>query len=502
MSDGINQDGKSASKYKVTPSEEISSDGNKGIEDVEGQHPGKKKSFFKSITDDTAVFIHEIQNNVSNSIQKATSVKVNFKFHGPELPDEDDFKELRQKLSKVVKVASWCFDSSVENFPIGGAIGLGITIFSCVLISGAVYRIRSVVFDYDTEGVALQYIGYYVFGIIFFIAVHSAVFLHGISVGIVETERELCGKTDAGYCCFNSCCCCCKKHSKCGFCCKILEKFAQRGCQLIWAILGTGLLLAIYVVGLVLFLVSTLTASASYGLTYSCGLFENLLKEYIKVSNDYIAIAKLHLNSADSVISEVLESYSAWNNLQDKYSNSAVGQLGEASGIAAGGTSAGVSPPPSTPSVSPGAYSYDGRRLASPTSFDPKVSLAKGQSMVQVLNASIFDTERQLVYYEEQSKVVIKYCKDVSSLYDAFLYILIASVLLLFSELIMFSVHTKYFTAWNYEMELMDQENERKKLERQVALMHRDAKMQKGASGADSAPAKIVSHNIGLEKDV
>ena len=105
------QDNKSISKYKVTPSEEISSGGNNKNEEAQEQQPTKKKSLLKSITDDTAVFIHEMQNNVSNSIQKAASIKVNFKFHGPELPDEDDFKELRNKLSKFVTVASWCFDS-------------------------------------------------------------------------------------------------------------------------------------------------------------------------------------------------------------------------------------------------------------------------------------------------------------------------------------------------------------------------------------------------------
>ena len=84
-----------------------------------------------------------MQNNVSNSIQKAASIKVNFKFHGPELLDEDDFKELRNKLSKFVTVASWCFDSS-ENFP-SVAYWPWHDNFSCVLISGAMYRIRSVV---------------------------------------------------------------------------------------------------------------------------------------------------------------------------------------------------------------------------------------------------------------------------------------------------------------------------------------------------------------------
>lgn len=88
--------------------------------------------------------------------------------------------------------------------------------------------------------------------------------------------------------------------------------------------------------------------------------------------------------------------------------------------------------------------------------------------MVQVLNASIYDTESQLKYYDEQSKIVIVYCKDVGSLYNAFFFILVASLVILLSELLMFAVHTKYFSAWNYEMELMDQENERKKLENKL----------------------------------
>ena len=66
----------------------------------------------------------------------------------------------------------------------------------------------------------------------------------------------------------------------------------------------------------------------------------------------------------------------------------------------------------------------------------------------------------------------------------------------------MFSVHTKYFTVWNYEMELMDQENERKKLERQVASMQHDAAMQKGVDCADSDSAKIVSHENGIGKEI
>ena len=51
-----------------------------------------------------------------------------------------------------------------------------------------------------------------------------------------------------------------------------------------------------------------------------------------------------------------------------------------------------------------------------------------------------------------------QYCLDFASLYTAFYYILIASLFLLASELIVFAVHTKYFSAWNYEVQLMEME--------------------------------------------
>ena len=39
----------------------------------EEQKPGKKKSFLKTLTDDTSNFVHDLQSNVSNSIEKAKS---------------------------------------------------------------------------------------------------------------------------------------------------------------------------------------------------------------------------------------------------------------------------------------------------------------------------------------------------------------------------------------------------------------------------------------------
>ena len=90
--------------------------------------------------------------------------------------------------------------------------------------------------------------------------------------------------------------------------------------------------------------------------------------------------------------------------------------------------------------------------------FDPEHEIKNGRSIISTLNETIFQSEAQLVYYEEQLEVVEGYCIDFGALYTAFLYILIAAFCLLISELIMFAVHTKYFSSWKYEVLLMEQE--------------------------------------------
>ena len=86
---------------------------------------------------------------------------------------------------------------------------------------------------------------------------------------------------------------------------------------------------------------------------------------------------------------------------------------------------------------------------------DHSSEIENGRTIVSVLNQTIFESEAQLVYYEEQYVVVEKYCYDFASLYDAFYYIVVASLFLLASELIIFAVHTKYFSAWNKVLALM-----------------------------------------------
>ena len=410
------------------------------------------------------------------------------KFHKPNMSDlADDFHELEAHMQRTFRAASWCFDSSLGNFPIGGLIGLGITITSCMFTSAAMVQISRTAGKYDESGIVTRYIGYYVFSSILFISVHGAVFLHGLSTGILETQRECCGAKmgEGGPGCR---CCCCQRSSPCACCCKYLEKFAQRSCQFIWAIVGTVLLIAIYIIGLALLLVSTATTGLSYAMSYSCIVFSEVVAKYMLTVKDYIVIARSALGKTDATMREVLQKYQQWNNIQNQFSDSGVGQIAKAGGV---GESSFISTDSENSKFS--GIPKKHRMLMSPRGrllFDPEEEIRAGRSIISALNETIFQSEAQLVYYEQQYKIVEEYCFDFAALYNAFFYVLIAALCLLMSELIVFAVHTKYFSAWNYEVLLMQQASESKK---KMALLN--SGLHHEQHGSTAHPSDLSDHD-------
>ena len=101
-----------------------------------------------------------------------------------DLPDMDDIledlEEIGAAMKRVATAVAWCFDSSVDNFPIGGLVGLGITITSCMFMSAAMVQISFTIKNYDPSGIARQYLGYYVFAMIFFRLKGSVYFIQCI----------------------------------------------------------------------------------------------------------------------------------------------------------------------------------------------------------------------------------------------------------------------------------------------------------------------------------
>ena len=71
------------------------------------------------------------------------------------------------------------------------------------------------------------------------------------------------------------------------------------------------------------------------------------------------------------------------------------------------------------------------------------------------MNQTIIDTEKQINYYETQLQNSINFCNDYSNIYDSLYLVSVGSVLLLIAHFIIFAVHYKYFTAWNYEVRLL-----------------------------------------------
>ena len=358
---------------------------------------------------------------------------------------EEAVGQFSQDFSRRMKLLTWCYESSVGAWPLGATLGLGITIFGTSLTSLGMYSISELAYKYDESGLVNEYLSYYILASILFIGTHSAVFLHGLSTGILKWQHRCCQKRSAS---MN--CACCEQGRHCACFCRGLEKCAQRGCQVLWALLGTALLFVIYIVGLVLMVASTVTSALSWGLHNSCRIFSGVIDSYIVAVKHYIALAKASLARGDSTMAEVLQQYQDWQNIQTQFSNSGVATL------------ATVVPVHTQSTIDAPKPIVFGRRLSGVPPgrmlFDPEHEIKNGRSIISTLNETIFQSEAQIIYYEEQVGVVEGYCVDFGALYTAFLYILVAAFCLLISELIMFAVHTKYFSSWKYEVLLMEQE--------------------------------------------
>ena len=95
------------------------------------------------------------------------------------------------------------------------------------------------------------------------------------------------------------------------------------------------------------------------------------------------------------------------------------------------------------------------------TGFDPILEIGNGRNILSVLNASIHEAEKQVVYYSSQIHNAAAMCEDYSSIYYSLYSVVVGCVILLVSHYIMSAVHYKYFSVWNYEMKLVRLNNYR-----------------------------------------
>ena len=348
-----------------------------------------------------------------------------------------DFKDIMLLSKNKLKFISYLFDVSIDNIPWGAILSLIITCIASSIIFSNLLSCQNTVEKYFNISTFTNYLTICLFSIIL---LQLAVLLHGISVCILESSRECCKVKQVG--------CGCQQHSKkCISGCRCCQKCTRIGCQSLWAIFGTMFLLITYVFSLAQVCFSVLSTLSSYLFTQTCHSFSRLIENLISDGYKYIAEAKIYLQQADQTALEFLNKYHEFVNIQEEFTKSALGELNQ------------VSSPTFVDNPKKELIIWDkqgefGRKLTENT-FNPELEIAKGRSFISVLNQTILETETNLVYYESQFENIKEVCFDYSSMYDNFYYIMIGCMMIAFSQLIIFAVHNKYFTIWNYEVKLI-----------------------------------------------
>jgi len=93
------------------------------------------------------------------------------------------------------------------------------------------------------------------------------------------------------------------------------------------------------------------------------------------------------------------------------------------------------------------------RFLGEPSSFglnmaggiDPEALLIKGTDIMDVLNQTIVDTEKQILYYEHVSSTMADVCYDFVSLRSAVQWVVWGCVILMLSQILMYAHHVKRY---------------------------------------------------------
>ena len=161
---------------------------------------------------------------------------------------------------------------------------------------------------------------------------------------------------------------------------------------------------------------------------------------------------KIELSNANNVTNNILNQYNKWVNLKNDFEQSAIGEISNQ--YMNNEKKNGYEWEP----INEKEFRYNQRGRYLLENFDPQYQLAQGKSYLQTVNNSIYETESQINYYEIQLIKMNDICLDFTNLYDNFYLILIGIFIILLSSYLLFSVHCKYFSVWNYEVKLIKNE--------------------------------------------
>ncbi len=370
--------------------------------------------------------------NFENSAPPNSNKKI-YQFFDWDGDGKLEIEDIQKQCGSWLNAASYIYDVSLDNLPMGAIIGLCITIISTILISSGVNGSSDIILKYNEN--LSSFTNYYYLAMTSFILLHTAIFLHGLSIFILETRREICQIEEAG--CYN---CCKDKNSKLGKRCRCFQKCAQKSAQTVWGVCGTVLIFMFYFFTIAFFVMSLSGTTASYLLNQNCGLFSDMVVQYKNVSMGYINDAKLHVNSADSTALMIMGKYNNCIDVKTRYVDSSFDKMRSLNNY----------------KFIEGPEEKSLWKPEKPTvSYNPMEKLAEGRNVLSVLNETIYQTEAQIYYYDTQLSTLQNVCYDYASIYKYLYRITIGAGLLLVSQFIMFAVHYKYFSIWNYEVKLI-----------------------------------------------
>lgn len=344
-----------------------------------------------------------------------------------------DMKDLSYCFKKQLRCVSYLYDVTLGNVPWLAIIALLTTIISSSFIVSGINSSQNILAKYSYQANSL--VSIYSLVLLGFILVDVCVLIQGLSICGLETFRELQDKDK-------------KINLNCCFKCNRLQ------CQLIWALVGTGLILLLYFIGLGYAIVSSLGTVTSYYCTQTCFLFTDMVNQYQNDSLTYIETSKNQLNQADSTAINILYQYNDFVDLKQSFENSGIGQIStivDPTFVDIQNYSFLMMPaPPEDQRL------IINRRLNQVEEvFDPRVEIAKGRSVYSVLNQSIYETEKQYQYYHSQAKKIEQVCYDFAGIYDSLYLISVGMILIMIAHYLTFANHYKYFSVWNYEMRLL-----------------------------------------------
>lgn len=344
-----------------------------------------------------------------------------------------ELKDIKNHCETFLNFIYYVYDLSIDNLPMGSFIGMLITITGISLILNGVAASSDVVLKYNEDLYVFKQ--YYYVSVFSFFLLHAAVFLHGISIFILESRREICQIEEVGcYCCF-------KKKSTLRSVCKCCQICARKTIQTVWGVMGTILMFVFYFLVIGFFIASLSSTSVSFLLNNNCDSFSNMIVRYKNVSLDYIQDAKMHVNSADSTALMIIGKYNNCMNMKTQYIDHGFDRIYENKQFAfMEGPERRQKYTPQEPKLN----------------YNPMEKLSEGREVLAILNETIYQTELQIDYYDEQLAIFEKLCYDYASIYDSLYMITVGSGLLLISHFVMFAVHYKYFTVWNYEVRLVE----------------------------------------------